>query len=141
MKILNGNTGTHAVSHLLTDFTFNRESNSAVDVARFAEFVGSIHRQGDYELSLKPIFSKTKDCETYELDTYRFELTLKNKENKVSGFLQKDAELPKSRGCAIGYAIQEVYLHENNIAVFVNVFTPGFEGPDMRFMVVSGKMR
>lgn len=141
LKIVNGNTGTHAVSHLLTDFTSNRASSAEVDVVRFAEIVASMYRSGDYELSLKPILTKSKDCEIYGFDTYKFELTLKDNENKLSRFLQKDAELPKSRGCALGYAIQDVYIFEDNLVTFLNVFKPGFEGPDMRFMAVSGKLK
>lgn len=140
-KITAGNTGTHAVSHLLNDLSFYQESPGAIDTAHFAGIVASAnYRKGDYELSLKPILTETKDCKVFERETYKMELTLRDNENKTTRVLQKDADLPKTRGCATDYAIQEVYLYENHIAAFLNVFSPGFEGDDMRFMVVSGKL-
>jgi predicted secreted protein len=142
LKIIKGNTGKHVVSHLMNDLTFDEDSGAgASGVVRFAAEIGSMYRKGFYELSLKPLLTKTKDCEAFEQKTFRFELSLKDKENNTTKFLQKDAELPKSRGCALGYRIQDIYLYENNIAVFLNVFKLGFEGPDMRFIVVSGKLK
>ena len=140
LKIVKGNTGTHTVSRLITDLTYEKKSNEASETVRFAEIVGSMYHKGDYELTLQTIETKTKECEPYEMDIFKFELTLKDRENDTTRVLQKDKELPKSRGCAIEYRIQDVYLYENTAAVFINVFTPGFEGPDMRFMVVTGNL-
>jgi predicted secreted protein len=145
LKIVSGNKGKLVASHLITDLTYDAESKDGTDKVRFAEILISMYRRGDYELTLKPILTKTKDCEAYGYDIFKLELSLKNNEAETTRFLQKDAELPKSRGCVIEYRIQDVYLYEkaldeNNIAIFINVFTPGFEGPDMRYMVVSGKL-
>lgn len=142
LKIIKGNIGKHVVSHLINDLTLGEDSGARItSVAQFAAEIGSLYRRGFYELSLKPVLTKTKDCEAFEQKTFRFELSLKDKENNATKFLQKDADLPKSRGCALDYRIQDVYLYENNIAVFLNVFKLGFEGPNMRFMVVSGKLK
>ncbi len=142
LKIIKGNDGKHVVSHLINDLTLDEDSSSkSASVVRFAAEIGSMYRKGFYELSLKSFLTKTKDCEAFEQETFRFELSLKDKETETAKFLQKDAELPKGRGCALDYRIQDVYLYENNIAVFLNVFKLGFEGPDMRFMVVSGKLK
>lgn len=140
LKIVRGNTGTHTVSRLLTDLTYEKKSNESSETVRFAEIIASMYHKGDYELTLQTIETKTKDCEPYEMDVFKFELALKDRENDTRRVLQKDNELPKSRGCAIEYRIQDVYLYENKVAVFINVFTPGFEGPDMRFMVVTGNV-
>lgn len=142
LKIIKGNIGKHVISHSINDLTLEEETNAnAASVVRFAAEIGSMYRKGFYELSLKPVLTKTKDCEAFEKETFRFELSLKDKENETTKFLQKDTELPKSRGCALDYRIQDVYLYKNNIAVFLNVFKLGFEGPDMRFMAVSGKLK
>lgn len=143
LKIVSGNTGNLVVSHPMTDQTFDDGSDDKkTNLVKFAEQVQSMHREGDFELLLKPIPIKTKECEPYEMDTFIFEMSLKdNVENVFNKTLQKDTTLPKSRGCAQSYRIQDVYLYKEFIAVLINVFTPGFEGPDMRFMAVSGKLR
>jgi hypothetical protein len=33
------------------------------------------------------------------------------------------------------------YLYKDFVVVFVGVFTRGFEGPDMRFMAVTGTLK
>jgi predicted secreted protein len=93
-----------------------------------------------YELSLIPTLIKTGDCS----DGYKFELTLKDNtghRNHKIQILQKDSDiLPKARNCPFGYKIEQVYIYEGKIAVFLNVFSQGFEGPDMRYLVVTGKI-
>ncbi len=62
--------------------------------------------------------------------------------------LQNDTALPKSRGCALSYAINGVWMwfaNENrrgraNIVVLLHILAAGFEGPDVRYMAVSGKL-
>ena len=49
--------------------------------------------------------------------------------------------LPESRNCPHTYSIQNVYVYENRVAVFLNVYTTGFEGPDMRFLAVTGNYK
>jgi predicted secreted protein len=140
LGIVKGNTGKLVVSHLITDFTFADADKPAPNV-KFAEEVGSMYRRGDFELSLKQIPVKTKDCVDFEDDTKMLELKLTNIDDDSSKFLQKDATLPSGRGCALDYRIQDVYLYKDVIAVFVGFLTRGFEGPDMRFMAISGKLR
>lgn len=139
--IVKGNVGKLVVSHLMTDLTFDSEADKPSSVIRFAEEIGSMYHRGDYELSLTQIPVKTKECEPFEIETTMLELKLADKENDTSKFLQKDTTLPSSRGCALYYRLQDVYLYKDSIAVFVGVFTQGFEGPDMRFMAVTGKLK
>lgn len=141
LGIVNGNLGRLVVSHLMTDMTFDGKGDEPSRPIKFAEEVGSMYRRGDYELSLGQTTIKTKDCEVFEDETKLLELKLTNNEDDTSRFLQKDATLPNSRGCAMDYRVQAVYLYKELIAVFVGVFTRGFEGPDMRFMAVTGKLR
>jgi len=58
--------------------------------------------------------------------------------------LQRDSELPSRRANVLSYHISDVYLyrHEENtyIAVFISYMQPGFEGPDFRYMVVTGSL-
>lgn len=139
--IVKGNTGRLVVSHLMTDETFDDGSDDKKgNFVKFAEEVQSMHREGDYELLLTTIAANNKDCEVYG-DVFMLELKLTNKADDSSKFLQKDATLPPGRGCPLSYRIQDVYVYKGVIAVFVNVFTQGFEGPDMRYMAVTGKLK
>lgn len=144
-KIFKGNVGKHVVSRLLNDLSELKEQGDAGETVRFAEIVGSMYQRGNYELNLKQTITDVKDCEAFGMDILKLELSLTNKEDGMKVFLQKDESLPKSRGCVVDYRIQDVYIYERaankyNIAVFLNTFTPGFEGPDMRYMAVGGKL-
>lgn len=136
LGIVKGNIGKLLVSRLITDL-----SNEDNAVIKFAEEKGSMYHRGDYELTLKMTAVNTKECEAYTDETQMFELKLEDKENDTSKFLQKDTTLPASRNCAIDYRMQDVYFYKDFIAVFIGVFTRGFEGPDMRFMAVTGALR
>jgi predicted secreted protein len=142
LAIVRGNTGRLIVSHLMTDQTYDDgTSSSTVDRVKFYEEVWSMHREGDYELVLTPVKIKMKDCSVYEEDPVMIELKLTDHVADTSKFLQKDTTIPDSRGCPQYYRIQDVYLYKGLIAVFIGVFTQGFEGPDMRFMTVVGNLK
>ncbi|MFM9904920.1 MAG: DUF2259 domain-containing protein [Pyrinomonadaceae bacterium] len=142
LGIVKGNTGKLLLSHLMTDQTYDDGSTSSEgDKVKFFEEVWSMHREGDYELELKAIKIETPECKPYEMDTFRMELKLTDKVADTSKFLQKDTTLPAGRGCALSYRIQDVYLYKGVLAVFMGVFTQGFEGPDMRFMAATGKLK
>jgi len=138
LKIVQGNTGTHTVSKLLNEMSLDGKNDWESGKVRFAEIIGSMYRRGDYTLTLNEINTQTKECEGYGDDMFRIELTLRNNEENTVKTLQKDTTLTPARGCTIDYRIQDVYVYEGQIAVFLNVFYIGFEGPDMRFMVVTG---
>jgi predicted secreted protein len=92
-----------------------------------------------YELTLIPTPAKrVEGCS----DVYKFELTLLNntehREPRLQ-ILQKDGDrLPKSRDCPFRYRIERVYVYIDTVAVFLNMFNPGEETPDMRYLVVTG---
>lgn len=54
--------------------------------------------------------------------------------------LQNDTELPKSRGCPFSYGIDHARMKGDRIAVFIRYSTPGYEGPDTRQIVVTGRL-
>ena len=143
-RIVEKNTGTMVVSRLLTDVAVNNFLSSDADktqTVNFAEIIGSMYRLGDYDLTLRPTEIKNKDCDYSDRPIYKLQLSLQEKEQNKTLILQKDDTLPSSRSCPIHYAIQYVYLYENNIAVFLNTYHIGFEGPDMRYMAVTGKYK
>lgn len=67
-----------------------------------------------------------------------FTVTLRNIHSKANKVLQKDKSLPSSRGCPLGYRIQDVYVYLDKLVLFVGMFTPGFEGPNMRYLGITG---
>ena len=142
-RIVRGNTGRLILSHPLTDLTFEGEAGKKADtLVKFSEEVTPYHREGDYELLLTPVKVTPKDCTDYGYDIFMLELKLTNNVGEgTSKFLQKDTSLPASRGCVMSYRIQDIYIYKGIIAVFMSFDTPGFEGPDTRFMATAGKLK
>jgi predicted secreted protein len=92
-----------------------------------------------YTLELNSSFEKqaAKTCPD-EIAT-RLELTL-----TVAGktrVLQKDGvTLPTARACALSYEMRSAHLLGKSLAVFVAVQNPGFEGADVRWMVITTQL-
>jgi predicted secreted protein len=145
LGIVERNVGALVVSRLLTDVAVNNfliDEPDKTQTVNFAEVIGSMYRSGDYDLILRPIEIKTEaSCAYADRPIFKFEMSLKDKTNDRTTILAKDGALPTSRSCPIDYAIQSVYLYENSIAVFLNTYHIGFEGPDMRYLVVTGKYK
>lgn len=144
LGIIERNVGALVVSRLHTDVAVNNfiaDEPDKTQTINFAEIIGSMYRAGDYELILKPIEVKSKDCELTGQPAYKFELSLKDKQSDRATILQKDSALPGSRFCPLDYSMQYVYLYENYIVVFVSTYTIGFEGPDMRYLAVTGTFK
>ena len=53
--------------------------------------------------------------------------------------LQEDKRLPKSRACPFGYKVRSLTAYGGGVVVAVSYQRPGFEGPDTRYLVVTGK--
>ncbi len=92
-----------------------------------------------YTLELNSNFEKQAAKTCPDEIASRLELTL-SAAGKTR-VLQKDGlTLPKSRACALSYEMRSAHLLGNNLAVFVAVQTPGFEGADVRFMVITTRL-
>jgi len=147
LKIERGNTGKLVVAHLLTDWTYEDSfvrSEGKQEKVKLNDYMNpnSPNQYEYYELTLNSIPTNSKSCEQYDNTYYSLELTLdhfmKGEKDVKTEVLQKDAALPAGRGCPYGYRIESVYSYQGKIAVFLNVFSQGWEGPDMRYMVVTG---
>jgi predicted secreted protein len=68
-----------------------------------------------------------------------FELDLMDGPKPIA--LQKDFVLPASRGAAYAYALDRGYGLGDRIAVVIRYERRGFEGPDTRYLVVTGKAK
>lgn len=144
-NIVQGNTGKLVVARLLTDLDVEKIESSEEknnQTVKFVEERLSNYAGSFYELHLRTSKVNLKRCD-YDVDNsiLKFELGLKNEIESTENILQKDATVPENRGCPHTYSIQNVYLYENRIAVFMNMYTMGFEGPDMRYLVVTGNYK
>lgn len=54
--------------------------------------------------------------------------------------LQDDQKLPASRGCAYDYRVNSVTTFQGKIVVGIRYSQVGFEGPDVRSLIVTGKI-
>lgn len=149
LKIVPGNTGRLLLAHLLTDWTYD-DSFIGVggDKVKFNGYLNpnSPNQYEFYELVLNAVEDEKSECSNRtDRGVFKFDLTLNytasTPSNNYSQILQKDSILPARRNCPYGYRIESVYFYnEDKIAVFLNVFSHGFEGPDMRYMVVTAEM-
>jgi predicted secreted protein len=141
LRIVSGNTGQLTVARMLTDLSLEHPGSGKPQRVNFAEIVDSMYRSGNYELVLNPVEVKVKTCQHTDQPIYKFDLSLRDKDADKTVILQKDGPKPLSDFCLSEFAIQFVYLYKENIAVFLNIYDPGFEGPDMRYLVVTGKYK
>jgi predicted secreted protein len=85
---------------------------------------------------------KSQDLpETPECDATRQLLEVKLYSGNTSRSLQRDTKLPQSRRCAYRYDLHSVFLKGSSLAVFISVSTPGFEGPNLDWMVVTTTLK
>lgn len=144
-KIVAGNTGALLVARLPTDIDAGKINPNDENKNQIIKFYSEEYEGygGDiFELRLITSNANSKRCKDYGFDdTLKFELSLKDTRSDTSKSLQKDKDLPESRGCVNTYSMQNVYSYKDKIAVFINTYSYGFEGPDMRFIVVTGNFR
>lgn len=145
-RIVDGNTGSLVVARLLTDLSLTdaplKPAAGQMQSLNFTDYRNSNYFENEYNLTLAPSEVKDKQCASYtEQTVYKFDLTLRDVRKETKKILQKDSALPAGRNCPLDYSVQSVYLYKNKIAVFLNVFSLGFEGPDMRFLVVTGNYK
>src|SRR5215213_7296915 len=111
LKIVRGNTGKLVVAHLMTDWTYEDSfvrMGDKTEKIKLNDYINpnSPNQYEFYELTLNPSEAKSKKCdESYTY--YKLELALDhNKQGERdmdTQVLQKDAEIPASRGCPYGY--------------------------------------
>ncbi|MGI9055459.1 MAG: DUF2259 domain-containing protein [Pyrinomonadaceae bacterium] len=143
-KVIQGNTGKMVVARLLTDLNAGNVEpgdEGRDQIVEFTDYRDSSYYERAFALLLKTSVVKTKTCDYAYNEILKFDLTLKDTKAETEKILQSDKVLPESRNCPHAYSIQNVYVYENRIAVFLNTYTTGFEGPDMRFMTVTGNYK
>lgn len=142
LNITTGNTGYCIVSQI------RGEPHLDPHFVRFSEANIPLDSLGGYfrcVLTLTEI--EVKDTSDYTVDfgtPKMLELSISIPGIQEEYVLQKDTKLPIRRGHVLSYHIAEVYLYKHGdatyIAVFISYATPGFEGPDIRYMGVTGRL-
>lgn len=73
-----------------------------------------------------------------EIELAAFKLTITNLQTGNIKILQEDTICPKPRGLVYGYAIKDIYVYRDVIAVFLAKEIQIFEGSGVDYMVVTG---
>lgn len=94
------------------------------------------------ELALEEFDLPNAKCESYSIQTKGFRLTLSH--DGKTRVLNEDASVPDSRKCPLNYRIERVVTYYPDLrgapvfAVFILMESHGFEGPDGRYLAVTG---
>lgn len=94
----------------------------------------------DFHIEEYPM--KAGACASYGAETKGFRLTLRHQ--GAERVLNEDKKVPKSRGCPLRYRIERVVTYYPKglppvFAVLVLMETHGFEGPDGRYLAITGQ--
>ncbi|POF28118.1 DUF2259 domain-containing protein [Roseibium marinum] len=100
--------------------------------------------EDELELNLNEYLLTSDTCAGIKIDDTRgFRLTMTYKgQIRV---LNEDTSLPESRGCPLAYRVERIVTHfpEDGppvYAVLIQMDTHGFEGPDRRYLAITGQL-
>jgi predicted secreted protein len=80
----------------------------------------------------------SKECTDRDAPSVQsFDLIWTDTASGARRILQHDTHVPSSRGCPLTYRIRQVHRYGHRLAVFIVYLTPGFEGPNVRNLVVT----
>jgi len=134
LQLLKPEIGNHLLSRPLTDLS---GSPYQVEFSLQPTLAGS--SSDIYILNLE---TKETDQECFGLGKAKiFTLTLKGKNDNQIQILQKDTQLPISRGCPLDYRLAEIISYQNKIVDFINMFFAGSEGHNMRYLAVTAHIK
>lgn len=97
-----------------------------------------------YELALQDYQLAAPNCPDFGEPYKGFQLTMIDPARRQR-ILARDERIPGSRNCPLAYAISEVVVYKPPgrqpvFAVLISVLSVGFEGPDRRFIAVTGQL-
>jgi predicted secreted protein len=89
-------------------------------------------------------FAGTETCEAFGATKGFRLLKIGTRDSDETKMLHEDASVPESRNCPLGYALADLvtYYPEGQspvFAVLIRMQTVGFEGPDGRYLAVTGR--
>ncbi|OVE76480.1 hypothetical protein BVX98_05740 [bacterium F11] len=148
-EIKDNNTGFHVYSRLKTDFSSSNIKFSDGKGPLWnmygpkIDFFELILDQGEGDCkSIDLKLRKSRGFSTLSVTSKKGNIDdLKTHGSPIEITLQKDSKVPTSRGCPFYYRVSDVYLFKKKyIAVFLQYFQSGYEGSNIRYMVVTGKI-
>jgi predicted secreted protein len=97
-----------------------------------------------HQLTLQEYPLSVPDCPDVGQTYKGFQLTMIDPDNQQR-VLARDERIPGSRNCPLAYAISEVITYHPQqgqpvLAVLISILSVGFEGPDRRFIAVTGRL-
>lgn len=97
----------------------------------------------DLALTQYPLHSA--ECASYGAETQGFKLTMTRSNGTPLRILNQDSTVPKSRRCPLAYRIERFvtfFPHEAPpvFAVLIQMESFGFEGPDRRYLAITGRL-
>jgi len=115
------------------------------DRSRYEDTVFTTYYHHTYQLKVEatPVPGSSEERCFSGSDGELLRLTLESaspQEEELHLVLQSDVGLPKRRECASGYGISRVIRFGKSLVVIVGYQTPGFEGPNARFMAVTTRV-
>lgn len=124
---------------------FNPRTELTSDPHKMIVAARDSFRLGDdpVDLTLSEYALPDAQCQSYGADTKGFRLTLVHK--GATRLLNEDNAIPKSRKCPLGYRIERFVTHfpaeaPPVFAVLIQMDSLGFEGPDRRYLAISGRL-
>lgn len=95
------------------------------------------------ELTLTEIPLQNAECAKFDVDTKGYRLTMVH--NGVTRTLNDDTFVPKSRRCPFAYRIERFVTYYPDqappvFAILIQMESLGFEGPDRRYLAVTGRL-
>lgn len=143
-RIVLGNTG----ERLFQDETFANPThyqlpNALTKVVRNVSIRNFKRKASNntYQIILKEIKSNSTHCKSRLQNSRKtkiFELSMIQQDSLK--ILQKDTKLFKSRQCPFAYGIHQIIQYDDKICVFLDSWTPGSEGPNVRKLIVTGNL-
>ncbi|WP_413291486.1 DUF2259 domain-containing protein [Bdellovibrio sp. HCB337] len=79
-------------------------------------------------------------CNDYGSKMMKLTLSQLDKGQEKTIVLQEDQKQPKSRYCSFNYTIANAIRLGKSLVVVLSYQTPGFEGPNSEYMVVTGNL-
>lgn len=97
------------------------------------------------ELTLQEFPKAAPDCESLDIQTMGFSLSLSIDEGEHQILVHQDNSIPSSRNCPLGYQISDVimfgeWLDQTILIFMINVESIGFEGPNGRYIAITRRL-
>lgn len=137
------NNGQVVLSRKLEDLDARKLKEANFSIFPIIPGLGS----STFKMNLKVIKAQSQQtCLGDAADARKLKLELVNSQTNKVKVLQEDKVIPKSRGCALNYEIEDIIATPDSygmggttsVVALIRVFSDGFEGNNVRYIAISG---